>query len=60
MAILRHSRIALTMEIYTGIPDKAARDALGKPSGRLDQARLGGMTIRSQSASVVRPRCGQA
>ena len=30
MAILRHSRIALTMEIYAEVPDKAARDALGK------------------------------
>ena len=29
MAILRHSRIALTMEIYTQIPDKVTRNALG-------------------------------
>ncbi len=28
MAILRHSRIALTMEIYAQIPDKVTRDAL--------------------------------
>jgi integrase len=38
MAILRHSRIALTMEIYTDVPDQATRDALGKLSGWLDQA----------------------
>jgi hypothetical protein len=29
MAILRHSRIAMTMEIYTQVPDKATRDADG-------------------------------
>ena len=28
MAILRHSRIALTMDIYTQVPDKTTRDAL--------------------------------
>ena len=38
MAILRHSRIAMTMEIYTEVPDQATRDALGKLSGWLDQA----------------------
>jgi hypothetical protein len=38
MAILRHSRIALTMEIYTEVPGQATRDALGKLSGWLDQA----------------------
>jgi hypothetical protein len=38
MVILRHSRIALTMEIYTEVPDQATRDALGKLSGWLDQA----------------------
>lgn len=38
MAILRHSRIALTMEIYTDVPDPATRDALGKLSGWLDQS----------------------
>jgi hypothetical protein len=27
MAILRHSRIALTMEVYTQVPDKTTRDA---------------------------------
>ena len=38
MAIFRHSRVALTMEIYTEVPDQAARDALGKLSSWLDQA----------------------
>ena len=38
MAILRHNRIALTMEIYTEVPAQATRDALGKLSGWLDQA----------------------
>ena len=28
MAILWHSRIALTMEIYTQVPDEVTRDAL--------------------------------
>ena len=36
MAILRHSRIALTMEIYTQVPDKATRDALRRLSDWLD------------------------
>jgi integrase len=35
MAILRHSRIGLTMEIYTQIPDKATREALKRLSDRL-------------------------
>ena len=35
MAILRHSRIALTMEIYTQVPDKATRDALRRLSDSL-------------------------
>jgi len=37
MAILRHSRIALTMEIYTQVPDKVTRDALRRPSDWLNQ-----------------------
>jgi hypothetical protein len=32
MAILRHSRIALTMEVYTQVPDKTTRDALKRLS----------------------------
>lgn len=32
MAILRHSRIALTMEVYTQVPDKSTRDALKRLS----------------------------
>jgi integrase len=30
MQILRHSRIAITMEIYTEVPSAATRDALKK------------------------------
>jgi hypothetical protein len=37
MAILRHSRIALTMEIYTQIPDKVTTDALRRLGDGLDQ-----------------------
>jgi integrase len=37
MAILRHSRIALTMEIYTQVPDKTTRDALRRLSDWLGQ-----------------------
>jgi hypothetical protein len=36
MAILRHSRISLTMEIYTLIPDKVTRDALRRLSDWLN------------------------
>ena len=36
MAILRHSRTALTMEIYTQAPDKVTRDALWRLSDQLD------------------------
>jgi hypothetical protein len=32
MAILWHSRIALTMEVYTQVPDKTTRDALKRLS----------------------------
>ena len=38
MAILRHSRIALTMEIYTQVPDKTTRDTLKRLSDWLGQA----------------------
>jgi hypothetical protein len=38
MRILRHSRISMTMEIYTRAPDQAAPDALGELSDWLDQA----------------------
>jgi hypothetical protein len=37
MAILRHSRVAMTMEIYTQVPDKATRDALRRLSAELDE-----------------------
>jgi len=38
MAILRHARISITMEIYTEVPTRATRDALRKLSQWLDQA----------------------
>jgi integrase len=36
MQILRHSKIAVTMEIYTEVPSAATRDALGKLGQWLD------------------------
>jgi len=36
MAILRHSRVAMTMEIYTQVPDKTTRDALKRLSDLFD------------------------
>jgi integrase len=36
MAILRHSRIALTMDIYTQVPDKTTRAALKRLSDLFD------------------------
>ena len=39
--ILRHSRIALTMEIYTQVPDKVTRDALRRLSDQLDSDQAG-------------------
>ena len=35
MAVLRHSRIALTMEVYSQVSSTATRDALGLFGGRL-------------------------
>ena len=35
MAMLRNSRIALTMEVYTQVPDKTTRDALKRLSDLL-------------------------
>jgi len=37
MQILRHSRIALTMEISTQVPDAATRAAVRQLSDALDQ-----------------------
>lgn len=36
MHILRHSKIAVTMEIYTEVPSAATREALGKLGQWLD------------------------
>jgi integrase len=38
MAILRHSRIALTMDIYTQVPDKTTRAALKRLSDLFDDS----------------------
>jgi hypothetical protein len=37
MQILRHSRIDITMDIYTQVPDAATRAALSRLSDELDQ-----------------------
>jgi hypothetical protein len=44
MAILRHSHIALAMEIYTQVPDNVTREALMRLSDWLgpDQGNAGG------------------
>ncbi|HVB43167.1 MAG TPA: hypothetical protein VNF47_10735 [Streptosporangiaceae bacterium] len=42
MQILRHSRISITMEIYTEVPSEVTRQALKRLSGQLDDA--GGQT----------------
>jgi integrase len=36
MRILRHSKIAVTMEIYTEVPDDSAREALRRLGEQLD------------------------
>lgn len=54
MAILRHSKIAMTMEVYTQVPDKATRDALKKLSDFLGGSRM--MTLRAaQTGDCRRP-----
>ena len=39
MTILRHSRIGLTMDIYTQVPDKTTRAALKRLSDLFDDSR---------------------
>jgi hypothetical protein len=36
MRILRHSKIAVTMEIYTEIPDQVTHEALRRLGAQLD------------------------
>jgi integrase len=36
MRILRHSKITVTLEIYTEVPDQAARDALRRLGEQFD------------------------
>jgi integrase len=36
MRVLRHSKIAVTMEIYTEVPDQAAREALRRLGEQFD------------------------
>lgn len=38
MRILRHTRIAITMEIYTEVPDPVTQDALRRLSDALGDA----------------------
>jgi hypothetical protein len=40
MAILRHNRIALAMEVYTQVPDQTTRDALKRLSDLLGGPRI--------------------
>jgi len=49
MRILRHSKIAVTMEIYTEVPDATTRDALRRLGDQLND------TQRSPSAAM--PEC---
>lgn len=58
MAILRHSRIALTIEVYTQVPDKTTRDALkrlsdllGGPQATAEQPDAEGSAGGSQPAA---------
>jgi hypothetical protein len=54
MAILRHSKIAMTMEVYTQVPDKATRDALKKLSdflGGLQDDKADGRANPPQTAA---------
>jgi integrase len=51
MTILRHSRIALTMEIYSQVPDKVTRDALRRLSDQFDS----NQADEDQRATVIRP-----
>lgn len=37
MNILRHARVAITMEVYTEVTDEATRDALRKLGESLDE-----------------------
>ena len=58
MAILRHSRIALTMDIYTQVPDKTTRAALKRLSDLFDDsqahtAALSGSTQAGTKSLVI-------
>jgi integrase len=62
MAILRHSRIALTMEVYTQVPDKTTRDALkrlsdflGGPQGDAEEITAEDPSTDAGSADPPRP-----
>jgi integrase len=53
MAILCHSRIAMTMEIYTQVPDAATRDALRRLSAELDERLAGAETATGEAPEGV-------
>lgn len=62
MAILRHSRIALTMEIYTQVPDKTTRDTLKRlsdlfeePQADDEDAARPGMTVEMSRPMTRNP-----
>ncbi len=50
MAVLRHARISITMEIYTEVPSRATRDALRKLSRWLGQPSDGAGAIEDTTA----------
>ncbi|HEY3954609.1 MAG TPA: site-specific integrase [Streptosporangiaceae bacterium] len=52
MAILRHAKIAITMEIYTEVPDKVTRAALKRLSDQLGSA-ITGHTPEGSSANTT-------
>ena len=56
MAILRHSRIALTMEVYTQVPDKTTRDALKRLSDLLGGPQGGAEVAPTALAPILTGR----
>jgi hypothetical protein len=49
MRILRHSKIAITMELYTMVPDEAPLAALKRLSDALGSAAVPGPRLQQQS-----------
>jgi integrase len=59
MAILRHSRIALTMDIYTQVPDKTTRAALKRLSDLFDDSQTH-TAATNENAGIDAPDEGNA